>query len=364
MNMWHALDSTKKAIDIWKGFTVAEQGAWSFYFGLQSFSPEVLEPYAHYRHSYRYYLSNDDIARIVFCAVVEIIRYNKQNNMRRVFMGNSGGLDSATTVALYAKAAALTKDMGGELEVIAFGLPIDSNSDHNARATETAAAFGVRHITVEHLDEILISFKKPLEPLAEAFGLNDEERRRAFGNVKARIRMIINFFGTARSGSYVASTDNLSELYMAFWTLMGDVGGFGSIQNILKGLELPAVSYALGVPTRTLGAKPTDGLQVHKSLDIEEGGDTDAFRGVYYPHLDAIICYAAKNGFDLLKETPVPVDAEKIDSPNATQEIIDKLIAQMSSPASVWKRTKGSIGTSIPREDMGLPSVAEIASLL
>ncbi len=357
-------DIREPAIQVWKAYTPDQKATWCTFFGLREFSPRVLDAFPHYRHTYSYRLSGEDIARVVFCAVVEIIRYNKMNQMHAAFVGNSGGLDSATTVALYAKAVALMKDRGEAFEFISYGLPIESNPDHDARAAETASTFGVQHLTIEGLDQVFAAFKTPLTPLAQMCALSDEERRRAYGNVKARIRMIVNFFGTAQSGRYVVSTDNLSELYMAFWTLMGDVGGFGPIQNILKGLELPAVAYALGVPDKTLGAKPTDGLQVHQSLDTEEGGDTDAFRGVYYPHIDAIICHAAKNGLDLFVATPVAVDATQIQTPSATQAVVDSLTAQMVSPAAVWKRTRGSIGSSISREELGLPSVATLVAQL
>ncbi|GEM_PF-2514494 len=358
------IDLSFSGIENWQQYTPEEQFFWGEFFTLKTFDPNILTSFKYYAHKYSYYLTVQDIGRIVFCAVVEILRYHHINQMRQVFFGNSGGLDSATICALYSRAQKLAKELGASFEVISYGMPIASNPEHNNRAEETAEAFGLKHITIKGLDEAFHALKQSVEPVGQSLTFTEEEWRRGLGNIKARIRMIVNFFGTTKRGGYVVSTDNLSELYMAFWTLMGDVGAFGPIQNILKGLELPSIAYALGVPDRTLGAKPTDGLEVHTSLDDQEGGDTDAFRGVQYPHLDAIICHAAAQGLDLTVSNQVHVDASLIDSPYATQEVVDVLIAQMSSPASVWKRTKGSIGIAISRKELGLQSLVEIASLL
>ncbi len=358
------IDLSKKAIETWNSFSEEEKGICSEYFELKKIQRSDLENFWPFKHDYQYFLSDDDITRVVFCAVVEILRYNQSNKMNRAFVGNSGGLDSATTCALLSKAIKLSSDLGEEFSVVSYGMPLYSNPEHDLRATETANTFGIRHIKVDGLDQVLDSFKKAVLPLAEDFEFNEEEKRRGIGNVKARIRMIINFFGTTKAGSYVVSTDNLSELYMAFWTLMGDVGAFGPIQNILKGLELPSIAYALAVPQKTIAAKPTDGLEVHKSLDEHEGGDADAFKGVQYPHLDAVICYAAKAGLDLEKSEFVSVDADQIASEFASQEIVDGLVRQMTSPGSVWKRTSGSIGIAIARDELGLEPVSNIVDKL
>jgi NAD+ synthetase len=354
------LDLSQSGIDQWKNFNQEDRLFWKSYFDVRSFDRAFLQSFEQYAHDYGYCLKDDEIERTIFCVIIEILRYNKLHGMHRAFFGNSGGLDSAIICGLLSRTSKLSYDLGIPFDVVSYGLPISSNPDHNLRATQTAQTFGVRHITIQQLDDVLETFKKNLLPLCDTFQFTEEEKRRALGNVKARLRMIVNFFGTAQPGSYVVSTDNLSELYMAFWTLMGDVGAFGPIQNILKGLELPAVAYALGVPEHTLRAKPTDGLNIHTSLDKQEGGDVDAFQGVRYPHLDAIICHATSAGLDLEKPAPVHVDATHIDSIYASQEVVDRLIAQMVSPSAVWKRTKGSIGMSITRNDLGLPSLSKI----
>jgi NAD+ synthase len=296
---------------------------------------------------------------------VGIIKYNQEHHMNTAVIANSGGLDSAVTSALLSKAAKLSGDLGVPFKVISFGLPIYSNADHNARAKETTDKFSIQHFSIDGLNEVFDNYKNILNPISEELHFNEEEKKRAFGNVKARMRMIVNFFASTKAGTYVVSTDNLSELYMAFWTLMGDVGAFGPIQNIFKGLELPAIAYMLDVPERTLGAKPTDGLEIHQSLDDQEGGDSDAFKGVKYPELDALICQAVKDGLRLDSTQKVFVDVAKFSSiQSIPQETADFLINQMVSPVSVWKRTRGSIGSAISRDELGLKTVFEITNHL
>jgi len=358
----YEINFNKRAIENWRSFSVAEKDYWRSFLNLQDCSIDNLKRFNNYRHNYNYKLDNEKIAELAFCCVVEILRYNLANKMTNIFIANSGGLDSAVVGGLLSRAMKLSKKYEIPLEVTSFGLPIESNPEHNIRAMEVAERFGLRHITIGGLDKVFYGFKDTLQFLIDDLKFNNEQARRAFGNVKARIRMIVNFFGTTKPGSYVISTDNLSELYMAFWTLMGDVGVFAPIQYVLKGLEEPYLAHALNVPESILLAKPTDGLSVHTSLDNEEGGDTDAFRGVYYPHLDAIICHAVKNGLKLDESQYVFVDSKSIDCSVATQETVDYLIKQMISPSSVWKRVSGSIGKSISREDLGLPELGLVAT--
>lgn len=363
-NHLNKIDLSKSGINNWLDFSADEKKWWFNYFELFDFDFEEIKKFGHYSHNYKYQLSNDDVNRIIFCLVFEILRYNQANKMNRIIVANSGGLDSAVICGLLSRAMKLGNDVEQPFEVVSYGLSIESNPEHGMRAEEVAKKFGLKHIIVDNLDTVYNDLKAVLVPLANSLNFSEEEIVRGLGNTKARFRMIVNYFSTAKSGSYVMSTDNLSELYMAFWTLMGDVGSFAPIQNILKGLEEPAIAIALGVPGSVLEAKPTDGLNIHKSLDNDEGGDSDAFKGVYYPHLDAIICQAVNKGLKLDQASFVGIDASLIDSKSASQEVVDYLVQQMISPSSVWKRTKGSIGTGISRSDLGLLALDQLADKL
>jgi len=82
----------------------------------------------------------------------------------------------------------------------------------------------------------------------------------------------------------------LSEFWMSFWTICGDVGDFGMIQNVMKGRELNAIARYLKVIPRIIAARPDDGLDI-------AGGDEDQI-GANYPTVDDIMVYLRNHGFD------------------------------------------------------------------
>lgn len=118
------------------------------------------------------------------------------------------------------------------------------------------------------------------------------KKARALGNLKARLRMTTLYHIAQLTGGLVVSTDNLSELWMGFWTLNGDVGDIAPIQHVWKGLEEYTVAEVLGVPKESIEAIPTDGLDV-----IPGGTDQDQL-GLPYTDLDRVIVTLLQNKFD------------------------------------------------------------------
>jgi len=54
------------------------------------------------------------------------------------------------------------------------------------------------------------------------------------GNIKARTRMIYLYNLAYKNKGLVLSTDNYTEYLVGFWTLHGDVGDYGMIQELWK----------------------------------------------------------------------------------------------------------------------------------
>ena len=84
------------------------------------------------------------------------------------------------------------------------------------------------------MDEDFQSIWSHLEP--EGWDVEDEESTRKFrqGNIKARLRMICLYDLAQLHHGMVLSTDNLTEYLLGFWTLHGDVGDYGMIQQLWK----------------------------------------------------------------------------------------------------------------------------------
>jgi len=97
----------------------------------------------------------------------------------------------------------------------------------------------------------------------------------------------------------VLSTDNLTEYYLGFWTLHGDVGDFGMIQNLWK-TEVYGLSRYISnkyiLDNRSdiseainfcIEAEPTDGLGITESDLIQIGASS--YHEVDYILIDYII---------------------------------------------------------------------------
>jgi len=143
----------------------------------------------------------------------------------------------------------------------------------------------------------------------------------------------------------VLSTDNLSEFWMAFWTICGDVGDYGMIQQLLKGLELSELAIYLGVPEEIVAAKPDDGLAI-------AGGDEDQL-GAAYPVIDQIMIKLVQSGFDPDGEM------DQLDSLPQISGFDQDLVHGLARRALIgsYKR-KGTVILS--RTYLGLPEVDEL----
>ncbi len=116
-------------------------------------------------------------------------------------------------------------------------------------------------------------------------------KTKAAGAIKVR-RMVTLYHIARLTGGLVASTDNLSQLWMGFLTLNGDVGDFSPIQYVWKGLEEYTIAEALGVPEPSLDAIPTNGLEVVQAGVVEDQ------LGLPHPELGRVIIRLLQNKQD------------------------------------------------------------------
>lgn len=167
--------------------------------------------------------------------VIEILRkeaydYFSNAKLNSVVLGVSGGIDSALV-------AALLRPVCDDLNIHLIGrsITIDSNKpDEIQRAEDIGRCFCTNFeeinltqdfFTMKGMDAF--DFDKPLLDDSKSFKIR-------MGNIKARMRMIYLYNLASKHKGLVLSTDNLTEYYLGFWTLHGDVGDFGLIQNLWK----------------------------------------------------------------------------------------------------------------------------------
>lgn len=165
--------------------------------------------------------------------IIENIRkelefYIINGNIKSLVLGVSGGIDSALV-------AALAKPVCDKLNIPLIGrsLPITTN---NPDEIERAALIGKVYCTdfkQENLGEIFNSFSI-INPFNEDAEENPKNWKIRNGNIKARLRMTYLYNLAALNNGLVLSTDNWTEYLLGFWTLHGDVGDYGMIQELWK----------------------------------------------------------------------------------------------------------------------------------
>lgn len=165
-----------------------------------------------------------------------------------VVVGNSGGKDSATVIAMASKAL-------GKENVLAVAMPCFSIKEDLEDANLVAQKFGVKVITAD-LSSGYMELENTIANACNDFVLKDESKI----NIKPRMRMTI-LYAIAQSLNYlVIGTGNLSERMVGYTTKWGDnASDFNPIANFTA-LEVLKIGKYLGVPDKIINKAPSDGL--------------------------------------------------------------------------------------------------------
>lgn len=203
----------------------------------------------------------------------EILKYFKNYNLKYAIFGKSEGVDSSVVAGLLAGIP--------EIKPIGVIIPIESNPKVEKIAKQVLDFYNIPIVKIDLTDEYL-ALKNKLESIVK------NNNKYAYGNIKARLRMITLYHIAKLYGGIVVSTSNFSEYMTGFWTLNGDVGDIAPIQQIFKGKELYEIAKALKVPDESLNAVPSDGLGITISDKDQLYFD--------YPELDDNIINYIKSG--------------------------------------------------------------------
>lgn len=309
----------------------------------------------------KYKLSHGQIREVAKRASTALYDYCRNAKIHYVVTGSSGGLDSAVTLGLAERACQLAAASSYRLTSVGLILPCHSKPD--------AERLGRQAVEKFHAKEIRIDLSQAYEYLSEKYfaGTNAAVRKIisetggeselsewgwsekiASGNIKSRLRMLCGTYHVARMlKGIVLSTDNLSEYWMAFWTLHGDVGDFGMIQNIMKGLEMYDIARFLGVPEEIIAARPDDGLGI-------ASGDEDQL-GASYPLLDSIMIRLTQAGF-----SPDGSLEQLRNLPELAG--IDKEVARKLASRAICGSYKRIGARNLSRKELGLLEIAEIGT--
>lgn len=220
----------------------------------------------------------------------ELENYIKENNLKSLVLGISGGIDSALVAVL---SYPVCIKLG--INLIGRSITIETNKDDEIKRSVAVGknfTTDFRHIDLTKtyrniLSEIIEDYEK-LNP-------NDYDAKIRFGNLKARMRMIYLYELASRNKGLVLSTDNYTELLLGFWTLHGDVGDYGLIQNLWK-TEVYAMAKYLAENEANetqkealiacIEAIPTDGLGItHSDLDQIKANSYEEVDRILYEYI-------------------------------------------------------------------------------
>lgn len=199
-----------------------------------------------------------------------IKEYVENTGAKGVVVGNSGGKDSATVIAMATKAL-------GKERVVTVAMPCNSISSDLEEARLVAKTFDVTFLEVDltqTYEEIEKTNNSSLELLNKTLSLE------AKINMKPRLRMITLYSIAQSLGYLVIGTGNLCETMVGYTTKWGDnASDFNPIANFTVS-EVLAIGEYLNVPEQILKKAPNDGL----------GGKTDEEKmGVTYKQIEEYI---------------------------------------------------------------------------
>jgi len=199
-------------------------------------------------------------------AILEFISEKvRESKAKGVVVGLSGGIDSAVTSLLCAKA--LGPDKVLNLFLPSRSTPVGDKEDVEAFCER----FGMELRTLD-ISATVDALKKTLP------GLED---KRLIGNATARLRMIALFHHAKMLDRVVMGTSNKSELLIGYFTKFGDGGAdFCPLGDLYK-TEVRELAMRLEVPQPILDKVPTAGLW--------EGQTDEGEMGLTYEELDQIL---------------------------------------------------------------------------
>lgn len=182
----------------------------------------------------------------------------------KAVVGVSGGIDSAVSVALCARAF-------GPENVLGIILPYrTSNPDSQAHAEELLNELGTRQLVIdisEMVDAYLVSQD-----------VEDTTRR---GNVMARVRMTMLYDQSAAFGGLVVGTSNKTEMLLGYSTQFGDGAHAVNPLGDLFKHQVYQLADHLEIPSSIRTKAP--------SADLAPGQTDEADLGFSYAEADAIL---------------------------------------------------------------------------
>ncbi len=187
----------------------------------------------------------------------------KEAGAKGVVIGLSGGVDSATTLALAVSALGSDNVKGLILPFV--------ETESVTLASDHARSLKIQTSKID-ISKVVKTFKDS----TDSFSSQSSE-----GNLHSRVRMTFLYGEAFNSGSLVIGTSNKSELLVGYYTKWGDgASDLLPIGDIYKS-QVYLLAEILGVPKEILERKPT--------AELWDGQTDEDELGIDYSTLDQIL---------------------------------------------------------------------------
>lgn len=243
-----------------------------------------------------------DLNKAVKNIRTQLSDYIIKSNLQSLVIGLSGGIDSALCAALAFPVCEKLK-----IPFLGRSITIESNKPDERRRAELIGNSYVFDFKEVNLTEAFQNIKGFMVENIQEEDVNSVAYKIRMGNIKARLRMIYLYELASKHKGLVLSTDNLTELYLGFWTLHGDVGDYGMIQQLWKTEVYDMAKFIVQNEANNIQAQallacteavPTDGLGITNS-------DLDQLQANSYAEVDKILIDYIVNNNHTLVEHPV-----------------------------------------------------------
>lgn len=212
-----------------------------------------------------------DYSKAFHQMVNNTLDYLNKNNLETMVLGISGGIDSTVVAFVCAEVAARSEYKKSFMFV---SLPSSTN-----KSEETSIASAIIN---EMVDPKNLNFEKSIthmfdvvsDEIMSEYCLKKSYNKSmylkpddiAYGNIKARLRMITLYNYAYLYKGIVMDTDNLTEHYTGFFTVHGDVGDYSPMGGSLWKTDVYKV--AMWLKAEAMSKNPE--LEYFKTATVEE----------------------------------------------------------------------------------------------
>ncbi len=199
--------------------------------------------------------------RITVDTIVTFIsRVFRKNKKTKAVIGLSGGIDSALSLQL------LTHAIGPD-NILPFSLPLEPEQNPNVNLLLKQLAIPVNRLRIIPIRTFIVPITRHTHKNSQS-SLTDKIR---YGNIAARIRMILLFDFAKKHNALVCGTENKSEHLLGYYTRFGD--GASDLEPIMHLYKTQVYQLAefLHIPNAIITQPPTAGLWQNQTDENELG---------------------------------------------------------------------------------------------